>query len=195
MTMAGSKRHRFFGGLAALAILAAGCGGGGEGGRHPDYSHLSEAAAPLAALYSPGNRLLPGGSSAYAKRIAGLRGHPVVVNFWASWCGPCRLEFPTLQKLSARYGKRVAFLGVNSEDGDSNADEFLAEDPVPYPSYTDPDSEIKQDVVDSRGFPDTAYYGPDGRLCFVKLGQYATEGDMEADIRRYALANAECESG
>jgi thiol-disulfide isomerase/thioredoxin len=193
--MVGGIRRRFLAGLAAVAISAAGCCGGGEGGRHPDYSHLSEAPPPLAALYSQGNRLLPGGTSAYEKRIAGLRGHPVVVNFWASWCGPCRFEFPTLQKLSARYGKRVAFLGVNSEDGDSNAEEFLAEDPVPYPSYTDPDSDIKQHVVQSRGFPDTAYYGPGGSLCFVKLGQYATEGDMEADIRRYALANGECESG
>jgi thiol-disulfide isomerase/thioredoxin len=195
MRTVGSKRRILLAALAAPAILAAGCGGGGEGGKHPDYSQLSEAPPPLAALYSRGNELVSGGTPAYEKQIAALRGHPVAVNFWASWCGPCRFEFPILQKLSARYGKQVAFLGVDSEDGDSNAEEFLEEDPVPYPSYTDPHSDIKQGVVQSRGFPDTAYYRRDGSLCFVKLGQYATESDMAADIRRYALAEAECEGG
>jgi thiol-disulfide isomerase/thioredoxin len=193
--MVRSKRRIHFAALSGLAILAAGCGGGGEGGRHPDYSQLEASPPPLGALYSRGNELLPGGAPAYEKQIAALRGHPVAVNFWASWCGPCRFEFPTLQKLSARFGERVAFLGVDSEDGGSNAEEFLEEDPVPYPSYSDPHSDIKQGVVQSRGFPDTAYYSRDGSLCFVKLGQYATEGDMEADIRRYALAEAGCEGG
>jgi cytochrome c biogenesis protein CcmG/thiol:disulfide interchange protein DsbE len=192
--MVGSKRRSFFAGLVALAILAAGCGGGGEGGKHPDYSRLSEAPPPLAALYEQQNLVLPGGAEAYEKQIAALRGHPVVVNFWASWCGPCRFEFPILQKLSARYGKRAAFLGVDGEDSEANATEFLEEDPVPYPSYSDPHSDIKQSVVRSRGFPDTAYYDRDGNICFLKLGQYSDENDMEADIRR-ALAESDCEGG
>ena len=127
------------------AALLAGCGsstsGGDYGGKHPDYAKaLAGSPAPLAALHAQADRLLPGGTDAFEQRIAALKGYPVVVNVWASWCGPCRFEFPTLQKLSARYGKRVAFLGVNSQDSDDAAATFLKEAPVPYPSYTDPET-------------------------------------------------------
>ena len=84
-----------------------------------------------------------------------------MVNLWASWCVPCRQEFPILQKLSARYGKKVAFLGVNSEDSDDAAATFLEEAPVPYPSYNDPDKEI-YDSLGGYGFPNTAFYNRSG---------------------------------
>ena len=77
----------------------------------------------------------------------------MVANLWASWCGPCRAEFPTLQKLSARYGKKVAFLGVNTEDDDAAAKTFLAEAPLPYPSYTDPGNEIGQSLRQAAASP------------------------------------------
>ena len=178
------------GALALLGLLAAGCGNSGEGsgdGSHPNYAKaLAGAPAPLAALYGEGNELLDGGIDAYEKRLAELRGHPVVVNVWASWCGPCRQEFPALQELSARYGKRVAFLGVNSEDSDDAAATFLREMPVPYPSYTDPDKDI-YDSLDGIGFPNTAYYDSSGKLVYLKIGQYGDEAALEADVRRYAL--------
>ena len=107
---------------------------------------LAGAPAPLAALHRQANELLAGGSDAYEKRIEALRGYPVVVNVWASWCGPCRFEFPALQQLSAKYGKRVAFLGVDSQDSEDAARTFLSEAPVPYPSYSDPDEEIKESL-------------------------------------------------
>jgi thiol-disulfide isomerase/thioredoxin len=175
--------------LALSALAAAGCGSsaaGGDGG-HPDYERaLAGSPPPLAVLHRQANELLPGGTDAYEKRIAALAGYPVVVNVWASWCGPCRFEFPVLQKLSARYGKRVAFLGIDSEDDADAARTFLGEEPVPYPSYSDPGKEIAGSlgVV---GFPDTAFYDPRGKLLYLKQGPYAEDSELEADVRRYAL--------
>jgi thiol-disulfide isomerase/thioredoxin len=184
--------------LSLVALTAAGCGsssGQDYGGRHPDYATaLAGSPAPLAALHKQADQLLDGGVDAYEARIAALEGYPVVSNVWASWCGPCRYEFPTLQKLSARYGKRVAFVGVNSKDGDDSASTFLGEAPLSYPSYTDPDGEIAAAMGTVGGLPDTAFYNRAGELCFLKQGPYVHQEELEADVRRYAL-RGECESG
>ena len=177
-------------GCAAFAL--AGCGPSqGEGGSHPDYAKaLAGAPAPLAALHRQGNELLPGGADAYEKRIAALRGYPVVVNVWASWCGPCRFEFPYFQRAAARLGKRVAFLGIDSEDSDDAAVTFLREEPVPYPSYADPDKEIGNSIGASLGLPDTAFYDRRGELVYLKQGPYDDEAELRADIERFALGGA-----
>jgi thiol-disulfide isomerase/thioredoxin len=197
MARMGRNRQIALGLALTVALLATGCGsaGGGKGGKHPDFATaLAGSPAPLAALHRQANQLLPGGTDAFEKRIAALHGYPVVVNVWASWCGPCRYEFPTLQKLSAKYGRRVAFLGVSSEDSASESAEFLEEDPVPYPSYYDLGGDIKESLG-GRGFPDTAFYGRDGNLCFFKPGPYGESGELEADVRTYALRDTNCESG
>jgi cytochrome c biogenesis protein CcmG, thiol:disulfide interchange protein DsbE len=177
--------------FAIVAALAAGCGsstsGGDYGGKHPDYARaLAGSPAPLAALHAQSDRLLPGGKDAYEQRIAALKGYPVVVNVWASWCGPCRFEFPVLQKLSARYGKRVAFLGVDSFDSNDAASTFLKEAPVPYPSYKDGDKGIANSIGAS-GYPDTAFYDRDGKLVYLKVGPYTHPADLEADLKTYVL--------
>lgn len=189
-----SKRASLTAAAAALVLAAlacSGCGGaaGGDyGGPHPDYAKaLAGSPPPLAALHRQESQLLPGGTDAYEKRIAALHGYPVVANLWASWCGPCRFEFPAFQKLSARYGKKVAFLGVNFEDSEDAAETFLGEEPVPYPSYSDPNRDIAESLDIHTGVPDTAYYSPAGKLLYVHLGQYRNESEIEADIRHYAL--------
>lgn len=180
--------------LALAALVAAGCGSSGSGefdGSHPDYATaLAGSPAPLAALHRQANELLPGGTDAFEKRIAALKGYPVVANIWASWCGPCRFEFRTLQRLSARYGKRVAFLGVNSQDSAANAREFLAEAPVPYPSYIDPGKGLIESLGGLGGLPDTAFYDRNGKLVYLKQGPYVDDSELEADVRRYALEGA-----
>jgi cytochrome c biogenesis protein CcmG/thiol:disulfide interchange protein DsbE len=173
-----------------LVIAIAGCGssqGGDYGGEHPDYAKaLAGSPPPLAALHRQANELLPGGTDAYEARIGALRGYPAVVNVWASWCGPCRFEFPHLQQAAAQYGKRVAFLGVDSQDSADAAATFLEEAPVPYPSYEDPDEEI-HDSVDAIGLPATAFYDRGGKLVYTKQGNYEDLAELNADIERYAL--------
>src|SRR5262249_18617443 len=98
------------------------------------------------------------------------------------------------QNLSARYGKEVAFLGINTEDSDDAAETFLKEAPLSYPSYTDPDGDVFAALNARNGLPATAIYGRDGELCLYRPGQYADEAALEADIRQYALGVG-CESG
>jgi cytochrome c biogenesis protein CcmG, thiol:disulfide interchange protein DsbE len=182
---------------AAVLLLAAGCGEESEGnGSHPDYERALAGAPPrLAAIHAQANRLLPGGVEDYERRIASLRGHPVVVNVWASWCGPCRFEFPAFQRLSASYGKRVAFLGIDSEDSEDAARTFLRESPVPYPSYSDPDKEIAESIGVEFGLPDTAFYDRGGELVHLRQGPYEDEAELRADIERYALGGSATAEG
>ena len=175
--------------LAILALALPACGGesSGDAGKAPDYARaLAGAPQPLAKLYEQADQLLPGGTDAYERQLAELRGYPVVVNKWASWCGPCRVETPWFQRLSARLGKRIAFLGVNSRDSSAAAKEFVREFPLPYPSYSDPDEEIAEAIEATVGFPATAFYDSSGELAHVQQGQYASIDALTADIERYA---------
>jgi cytochrome c biogenesis protein CcmG, thiol:disulfide interchange protein DsbE len=182
-----------------IALAAAGCGssrGGDYGGAHPDYATaLAGSPPPLAALHRQANDLLGGGKDVYEKRLAALRGYPAVVNVWASWCGPCRFEFPHFQQAAADYGKRVAFLAVDSQDSDEAAATFLEEAPVPYPSYTDPDEEITDSLGASLGLPDTAFYDRRGKLVYLKQGPYDDPAELRADVERYALGGGAAEGG
>jgi thiol-disulfide isomerase/thioredoxin len=173
----------------ALTVVAVGCGSSAGGDTtHPNYEKaLAGAPAPLAKLYGEANQLLPGGKDAVEKRVASL-GYPVVANVWASWCGPCRFEFPMFQEVSARWGKKVAFLGVDSEDSEKEAEKWLADHPVPYPSYYESGFDYASSLKAS-GPPDTAFYDRSGKLVYVKFGQYPNAADLEEDIRHYALGS------
>ncbi len=109
----------------------------------------------------------------------------MVVNKWASWCGPCRHEFPIFQRVSAERGRSIAFLGVNSGDAPKPARRFLDEYPVPYPAYVDPDEAIARDVGAPANYPITVFLDERGRSAFTKQGGYPTVADLEADIDKY----------
>lgn len=172
--------------LACVVVLALGGCGDDPQPQTIDYSTaLAEAPDELAALYERGDELIPGGIDAFEEQLGRLRGHPVVANVWASWCGPCREEFPEFQAAAAEFGTEVAFLGVDTEDNDDAARTFLDEYPLPYPSITDPDREVG-DELRLVGLPGTAFYDERGELLYLKQGPYRSQEELFADITRYA---------
>jgi cytochrome c biogenesis protein CcmG, thiol:disulfide interchange protein DsbE len=134
----------------------------------------------------PSASFIPGGRDAFEKHIEKERGTPVVVNKWASWCGPCRLEFPFFRDQAKKRKGEVAFLGVNSHDNRGDAEDFLKEEPVPYRHFEDPQLEIAASFNAVQAFPSTAFYDSKGELAFVHQGGYANEADLAEDIDRYA---------
>jgi cytochrome c biogenesis protein CcmG/thiol:disulfide interchange protein DsbE len=147
---------------------------------------LGGAPPALAALHRQANQLLPGGRDGLDARLRELRGHPVVVNVWGSWCGPCRVELPIIQRASLDWGTRVAFLGVDTKDNRGDARKLLADIPVTYPSYEDGNGKIATHFG-LQGAPDTIYYDATGKQTYLHQGQYLDRAQLDADIKRYAL--------
>jgi len=177
--------------LVALSI--AGCGAGSQP-KNAAPSSIAITTAfkgsppQLAWLHARANQLLAGGVRSFDARLSGLRGHyPVVVNKWASWCGPCQSEFPVFQRAAVAFGKQVAFIGVNGKDHTPAAAAFLRKFPVTYPSYTDPNESIARSIEAATYYPLTVFYNRRGASVFTHAGPYLTAAALENDIRRYAL--------
>ena len=168
--------------LACLAAILATAGCGSE-------PRAGATARSLSALDGQANQLLGGGTTAFEKQVGALRGHPIVVNQWASWCGPCRFEFPFLASLARRYRGRVAFLGVDAQDNKGDAETFLRQHPLPYPSYFDLAASVARTFKGGLAWPTTAFYDARGRLVKTHPGAYATQAKLDEDIRRYALGS------
>jgi len=152
-----------------------------------EVSHpLAGAPAQLARLRRRVNVLQEGGATAFAAQLRALRGRPVVVNMWGSWCDPCRRELPLFQRQANKHGEQVAFLGVNVTDDRDDAVKLLRAIPMPYPSFADPRSNIATGRFRARVFPTTAFYDARGRLT-LRQGEFANEAKLDDAIERYAL--------
>jgi cytochrome c biogenesis protein CcmG/thiol:disulfide interchange protein DsbE len=174
----------------ALAMAAAGCGS-----EEPESAAVptskarkayAGAPAPLRAVHDQANELLEGGPKAFEARLRELRGYPVVVNKWGSWCDPCRRELPHFQRQAVVHAKRVAFLGVDAIDPLEEAKAMLEELPLPFPSYRDDDLKVSAVFNAVAATPATAFYDSKGKLAYLKQGEYKTEQDLARDIQRYA---------
>ena len=178
--------------LALLAALLAGCGSGARSDA-PAQQQVTSAfkGSPpnLASLHTQANELLGGGSKAFKARLATLHGYPVVVNKWASWCGPCQSEFPVFQKVAVDFGRKVAFVGIDGKDQNGSAKGFLKKFPVTYPSYVDPGEDIARSIQAATFYPQTIYFDRQGKLVYDHAGAYVSDSALIKDIRRYALGN------
>ena len=178
--------------LAVAGVLVLTGGSAGEGEPAVEIpgagTTFEDAPAPIRGLYNQRNILLTGGQDAFDARIDQLRGHPVVVNKWASWCGPCRVEFPIFREAAIREADSIAFIGVNTNDNDGDAREFLGMEPMPYPSYVDPEGDIARTMKAPAAFPATAFYDRNGKLAYTHQGPYDSVDALLRDVRKYAGA-------
>ena len=184
-------------GAVLSALVLASCGGdsAGTGGvtattsaaaKQAASKRLATAPAALKANAADADTLAGEGTGDLDARLAKLKGHPVVVNEWASWCGPCRAEFPFFADAVVEHGDKVAFLGINFTDARDAANQFLRELPPGFASIYDPKGDAARSLGGGRIAPTTFYFSSDGKRVYTKLGGYADAAALEADIRRYA---------
>ena len=145
------------------------------------------APAALRTLYAKGDELRHLQGDEFVATVRRLRGYPVVINKWASWCKPCQEEFPMLRRMSAKYGDRVAFIGLNARDSNNKARAFLRKNPTLYPHVIDPSEQISSALRANRGFPSTIFLDRDANIVSVSIGSFPTEAKLEQAIRRYVL--------
>ena len=149
---------------AALLVGVAGCGGGGE----PEAQAAALGSAPLVDRTT----------AQFEEDLAALSGQVVVVNFWASWCEPCKREMPALQRVHEEYAEQpVTVIGVDSSDVRSDAEAFLDSAGVTFPTVYDPEG--TQGGIASRwqvaALPQTWFLAKDG----TRSSRYASEIDED----------------
>ena len=148
---------------------------------------LAGSPPPLSAIHAQADQLL-GAEPALAARIRSLRGYPIVINAWGSWCAPCRAEFGLFASAAAHYGRRVAFLGADVNDDTSDARAFLEQHPVSYPSYQMSADTITGIVPQGLiGTPSTIFINKAGHIVALHTGQYYSQGALDGDIETNAL--------
>jgi cytochrome c biogenesis protein CcmG, thiol:disulfide interchange protein DsbE len=181
-------------GLVAVLVIGLTQAGGktGDGAaKAPKFdvkaatAELADAEPAIAPLYERPSAIVPGGVDAFERRISSLRGNPVVVNKWASWCHPCRAEFPIFQQVATKQGTDTAFMGINGKDKRPAAERFLAAEPLPYLSYEDPDEEIARERKISTYYPMTLFIDKNGKTVGKHAGEYTSVAQLEADIDKY----------
>jgi len=171
--------------LAAALALAA-CDSGPIGQNTPASSGQSfvSGSAGTTVYGASGGPVVPrvAGTTLTGQRLtlAQYHGHVVVMNFWGSWCTPCRAEAPVLASLSHHFTTSgVRFLGVDIRDSPASAQAFLSDFHISYPSLNDPGDVIALDfasTIPPAGIPTTLVIGRDGRVSARVIGEVSYPG-------------------
>ena len=112
-------------------------------------------------------------------KLSEFRGTPVIVNFWASWCGPCQSEMADFDQIAAKYAGKVQFMMVNLTDGSretvDTAKAFLEDEGYSFPVYFDSNVEAAP-IYATQGIPSTYFLNADGNLVVYAVGMLSAEG-------------------
>ena len=160
-------RRRLLVAVTVCALVATACSNGGGG---------EVAEGPL--LPTDPEELPAFDLATYEELLAELEGTPVLVNIWASWCGPCRDEAPHLASANEEFGDRVQFLGVDILDERGSARAFMREYGWTYPSVFDASAAIR-DGLGLLGQPATLFYDASGELVKTWSGPLTEEALAE----------------
>ena len=152
--------------LAALTATATGCALDRPltpGDRVPDAT--LEVIDPTASSWSPGDRI----------SLSDLEGRPLLIDFWASWCPPCREQHRHVTEVAERYGDRIAVLGVLVDDTPGNALRWMEEQGATYPTVQETDGVLADRFwISATGLPHLALLDEDRRLVWHRIGASAT---------------------
>ncbi len=120
-------------------------------------------------------------------KLSELRGQVVMINFWASWCGPCRQEMPLLDELHARYSPMgFTMLGVNVEKDPSKAQSLLKDIPVTFPILFDQENTVSE-AYDVIAMPSTVVVDRDGNIRYVHHGYKPGDENAYQDVIRAVI--------
>ena len=144
----------------------------------------AENATTAPALPTVADELPAMDADGFRQLIQQLRGTPVVVNYWASWCPPCEAETPLLVEAHRRLGHDVQFVGVDLQDSRNGARTFLHEKDVTYPSVFDPPNSIGLSF-DVASPPMTQFYDASGNLVATVHGQLSQDS-LQANLNAIA---------
>ena len=103
-------------------------------------------------------------------RLSDLRGHTVVINYWATWCYPCRLEMPLLQKYSDQYGSGLKVLAVNYDESQADVQAFVDDLGLSFDVLLDPGGEVSK-LYRVRAFPSTFFVDAEGVIRYLHIGE------------------------
>ncbi|MCW2570435.1 MAG: thioredoxin [Frankiales bacterium] len=183
-------RRQLIGFVVVLALIGAGLllRGGGTSGA-PSAGKQLATLRTLAALEPcpaglgaglPDLRLsCLGGGATVPLRHAGT-GTPLLVNMWATWCGPCVREVPVLVAFAQKAGGKVAVVGIDSEDEDDKALTFARQYSMRYPSLVDVDGKVFRTY--GAGLPITVLVDAAGRVVFTHVGELHSVADVQAMV-------------
>lgn len=103
-----------------------------------------------------------------------LQGTPIIVNFWATWCAPCVIEMPILQRFYERYGNQLIIVAINADEPESKVRAFVEDQELTYPVLLDPGSEV-QELYNLRGYPTSFFIDGGGTIRVVHIGTVTEE--------------------